>query len=180
LGTAAHRNPGDDLDTKGCSGCPIERRVFLRDVGGAAAAVLAALGIPVGTSSALPTRFVRALASRGTERAYPIPATDGVEIDKEESVIVARAQNMAYAFSLSCPHQNTALRWDDGAKRFQCPKHHSRYQPDGTFIEGRATRSMDRFAVRIDAGKLMVDLDRLYREDEEPAQWNAAFVKLEG
>jgi Rieske Fe-S protein len=174
------RDMGEPLDARGCTGCPIERRVFLRDAGIAAAAVLVALGVPAGTASALPARLVRALASRGTERAYAIPAADGVEIDKEESVIVARMQNVAYAFSLACPHQNTALRWDDGAKRFQCPKHHSRYEPDGTFIEGRATRSMDRFAVRVDAGKLMVDLDRLYREDEDPALWKAAFVKLEG
>ena len=166
-------------DQFGCTGCPIERRAFLRDAGVAAAAVIAALGIPAAQASALPVRVISALSSLGTERAYPIPATDGVEIDKEESVIVARANGFAYAFSLQCPHQNTALRWDDGAKRFQCPKHHSRYEPDGTFIEGRSTRSMDRFAVRIDAGKLMVDLDRLYHEDEDPALWKAAFVKLD-
>lgn len=142
--------------------------------------MLVALGIPAAAAHALPVRFVRAVTMSGTERAYAIPAADGVEIDKDESVIVARAQGLAYAFSLACPHQNTALRWDADAKRFQCPKHHSRYEPDGTFIEGRATRSMDRFAVRTDAGKLMVDLDRLFREDEDPAAWKAAFVKLEG
>jgi Rieske Fe-S protein len=174
------RSTGAARDATACTGCPIERRVVLRDAGIAAAAVLVALGVPAGTASALPARLVRALASRGTERAYAIPSADGVVIDKEESVIVARVQNAAYAFSLACPHQNTALRWDDGEKRFQCPKHHSRYEPDGTFIEGRATRSMDRFAVRVDASKLMVDLDRLYREDEDPALWKAAFVKLEG
>ena len=174
------RSTGGARDRTACTGCPIERRVFLRDAGIAASAVLVALGVPSGTASALPARLVRALAARGSERAYAIPPTDGVAIDKDESVIVARVQSVAYAFSLACPHQNTALRWDDGEKRFQCPKHHSRYEPDGTFIEGRATRSMDRFAVRVDAAKLMVDLDRLYREDEDPALWKAAFVKLEG
>jgi len=164
-----------------CAGCAIsERRAFLRDAGIAAAAALVVLGIPARRASALPKRFVKALWTRDTERAYGIPASDGVEIDKDESVIVARVEGMLYAFSLNCPHQNTALRWDDTAKRFQCPKHHSRYQPDGTFIDGRSTRSMDRFAVRLDGSKLMVDLDRLYHEDEDPGPWNAAFVKVEG
>ena len=180
MDTGNARSTGGAREATACTGCPIERRVFLRDAGITAAAVLAALGVPASTARALPARPVRALASRGSERAYAIPSTDGVAIDKEESVIVARVQNTAYAFSLACPHQNTALRWDDGEKRFQCPKHHSRYEPDGTFIEGRATRSMDRFAVRVDAARLMVDLDRLYREDEDPALWKAAFVKLEG
>ena len=174
-GHSAHRVAGDAA----CSACAIERRVFLRDAAATVGAALVALGIPAAAASALPIRLARAVATRGTERAYPIPSTDGVEIDREESVIVARVQNTAYAFSLACPHQNTALRWDDGTKRFQCPKHHSLYEPDGTFIEGRATRSMDRFAVRIDGGKLMVDLDRLYHEDEDPGPWKSAFVKLD-
>jgi Rieske Fe-S protein len=82
------------------------------------------------------------------------------------------------AFSLACPHQNTALRWDAGNRRFQCPKHKSRYKPDGVFIEGRATRGMDRFAVRRDGDTIVVNLDALYREDENAAQWAAAFVML--
>jgi nitrite reductase/ring-hydroxylating ferredoxin subunit len=166
---------GDD-----CEGCPlIDRRAFLREAG-AAVATLVALGIPAATAGALPMRLIRAGAVFGTERAYAIPATDGVEIDKDESVIITRVQGVLYAFSLACPHQNTALRWDEGEKRFQCPKHHSRYEPDGTFIEGRATRSMDRFAVRVEGGKLMVDLDKLYREDEDPGPWRAAFAKIGG
>ena len=57
-----------------------------------------------------------------------------------------RFQGVVYAFNLSCPHQNTALKWQPDDQRFQCPKHKSRYQPDGTFISGRATRGMDRLA----------------------------------
>jgi Rieske Fe-S protein len=99
-------------------------------------------------------------------------------IDRDESVIVARFDPRVYAFSLACPHQNTALRWDDRAHRFQCPRHKSRYRPDGTFIEGRATRGLDRFAVRRDEMRLLVNLDALYRENAERAQWIAAFVQL--
>jgi nitrite reductase/ring-hydroxylating ferredoxin subunit len=153
-----------------CAGC-IQRRDFVRD----AACMLLALGIGGATAP-------RALAamqrdpSRPEERRYPVPATDGVAIDAESSVIVARAGGKVYAFSLACPHQNTALRWDAGDAQFRCPKHKSRYRPDGSFIEGRATRAMDRHAVRRDGTVIVVDLDTLYERDKQPAEWDAAFV----
>ena len=138
-----------------CAGCPLdpERRELLR----AAAAALASLGL-LGflprDAGAAPLRAIRALAAsprgRRDEKRYPMPAADGVSIDKDNGVIVARATGKVYAFSLACPHQNTALRWNADDKQFQCPKHKSRYRDDGKFIEGRATRSMDRLAVRRD------------------------------
>ena len=99
-------------------------------------------------------------------------------IDREESVIVVRWQRTAYVFSLACPHQNTALKWEPKDAQFQCPKHHSKYRPDGSFIEGRATRGMDRFAVRRDGDKVIVDLDKLYQQDKDSAEWKSAFIQV--
>jgi Rieske Fe-S protein len=168
--------------TGSCDTCPlggaIERRAFFREAAAAAAAVFAALGIVASDARAMPVRAVAALSARGDERTYPIPAADGATIDKEESVIVVRWQNLAYVFSLACPHQNTALKWEQHDAQFQCPKHHSKYRPDGSFIEGRATRGMDRFAVRRDGEKIVVDLDKLYQQDTDPAEWKAAFIPL--
>ena len=51
----------------------------------------------------------------------------------------------------------------------------------GDRIEGdptRATRGMDRFAVKRDLENLAVNLDALYREDENPAQWKSAVIIL--
>lgn len=62
--------------------------------------------------------------------------------------------------------------------QFQCPKHKSRYRPDGTFIEGRATRGLDRFAIKLEGSQQLVNLDALYREDKNAAEWAAAFVPL--
>jgi Rieske Fe-S protein len=140
--------------------------------------VFAALGLSLRDAQALPVRAVAALASRGEERTYPIPASDGATIDKRESVIITRWQGMVFAFSLACPHQNTALRWEPENARFQCPKHHSKYQPDGSFIEGRATRGMDRFAVRHEGANVVVDLDKLFQQDKDAAQWKAAFISV--
>lgn len=155
----------------------LERRAFLRDAVLRALAAVGALSLGAESVAALPIHFASGSGGR-TDKTYPIPSSDGVVIDKDESVIIARAQGRVYAFSLACPHQNTALRWDDRNDRFQCPKHKSRYRPDGTFIEGRATRGMDRFAVRQDGGNLIVNLDVLYREDENAAQWSTAFISV--
>lgn len=171
----------DDSVNRDCRTCPVreglERREFLRDAAVAVLATIGALGMLPGRAAAMPAAFTSGLGKR-TDKAYALPAADGVLVDKEESVIVARFDNRAYAFSLACPHQNTALRWEASANRFQCPKHKSRYRPDGTFIEGRATRGLDRFAVRREGERLMVNLDALYREDRNAAEWAAAFVDL--
>jgi Rieske Fe-S protein len=82
------------------------------------------------------------------------------------------------ASTLACPHQNTALRWIEKDHRFQCPRHHSKYEPDGTFISGRATRSMDRYAIRREGANIVVDFSTLHEQDTDPAGWSAALVHL--
>ena len=161
-----------------CASCPLTgRREFLRDTFATIAGVMAALAIPGGLE-ALPVSRIAPSARRGTTRTYGIPAADGVMIDKEEEVILVRWQQAVYAFSLACPHQNTALRWQESDARFQCPKHKSKYRPDGSFISGRATRGMDRFAIKRSGNAVIVDLDALYQEDDNPAEWKAAMVRL--
>lgn len=169
------------LDSACDARCPLgdalDRRDFLRDAVSGALLAIGAIGVGSDRASAMTIAFARGTGAR-TDKTYPIPAADGVVIDKDESVIIARFDGRAYAFSLACPHQNTALRWDRSNGRFQCPKHKSRYQPDGVFIEGRATRGMDRFAVKRDGENLVVNLDALYRQDENPAEWAAAIIIL--
>jgi Rieske Fe-S protein len=101
-----------------------------------------------------------------------------VQIDRENEVILVRWEGAIYAFNLSCPHQHTALRWRDGDSQFQCPKHHSKYRPDGTFISGRATRGMDRFNLTRSGDELTVDVDSMHKQDEDRAGWDAAALHL--
>ena len=155
-------------------GVPADRRAFLRELAGAAALALVALGASPAAALAHELRFVAPLRSAGQARSYPIPAADGAEIDRENEVILVRWEGALYAFALACPHQNTALRWLASDGRFQCPKHKSKYRPDGSFIEGRATRGMDRFALKVENGQVVVDLNALYRQDKDAAGWAAA------
>jgi nitrite reductase/ring-hydroxylating ferredoxin subunit len=162
-----------------CAGCTLHsRRDFLLDALRASAAALVAIGMAPDGADAMPLRWISAIATKGEEKTYPVPATDGVQIDKDNEVILARSGKSVYAFALACPHQNTALRWDAGNNRFQCPKHKSKYRPDGTFIEGRATRGMDRYAVRLVGSSVAVDVDKLYQEDTDLTQWQHAVVSL--
>ena len=123
-------------------------------------------------------RVGRALRVQGTDVTYPIPTADGATIDKEEQVILVRFQGVVYAFNLSCPHQNTALKWIAEDQRFQCPKHKSRYEPDGTFISGRATRGMDRLAIKRNGDVVVVNVDVMFQQDKDLAGWTAAKVTL--
>ena len=71
----------------------------------------------------------------------------------------------------------TALwRWRQRDGRFQCPRHESQYQPDGTFIQGRATRNMDRLQISREGTLIVVDPDVAFESDVDPAKWAAAVL----
>jgi Rieske Fe-S protein len=161
-----------------CDGCALDatRRDFLREAIAAVAVVAGGLGLV--PTHALAFQLASATRMSGSEATYPLPPADGVTIDKEREVILVRWQGMLYAFRLACPHQRTALKWKAKDERFQCPKHKSKYQPDGTFISGRATRGMDRHAVRRNGNEVVVDLSKVYLQDKDGGGWTAAVVKL--
>jgi Rieske Fe-S protein len=172
--------PDDSASSIPCEHCELSlgRRRFLQGIGFASLAVLTGLGVPRSVAIAMtpvPARARRVLAGNPT---YPIPATDGVQIDRDQEVILVRWQGALYAFNLSCPHQRTALRWNQGDGQFQCPKHHSKYRPDGTFVSGRATRGMDRFSVTRAGDEIVVDVSAMHKEDQDRAGWDDAVLHL--
>ena len=143
------------------------RRGFLQTAG-CFAGVLAAM------------RVVAAVTGEqvGNERSYPIPTSDGATVDHEAQVILARLQGTVFAFALSCPHQNAAVKWLSVDHRFQCTKHDSQYQPDGRYTSGRATRNLDRFPIRRQGTSVLVDITKVYQSDRDPAGWAGASVTV--
>jgi hypothetical protein len=137
-----------------CGECTLlhSRRDFVRTIGAAVATALAASGAARDAGAMLPVSTVDALHVANTTFTYPLPPADGTQI--------------------------TALRWNEGQHRFKCPKHNSRYEPDGTFVDGRATRGMDRFAVRRDGNTIVVDVEKMFKQDADPAGWAAATIHL--
>jgi nitrite reductase/ring-hydroxylating ferredoxin subunit len=173
-------DPETEPHRESCEGCGdwwTRRRVVGR-ISAAMVAAMAGVTLSPGTAEALPLVEATGAPTGPDERSFPLPAADRVTIDRDAQVIVVRFQQKAYVFNLACPHENTALRWRQRDLRFQCPRHESQYQPDGTFVSGRATRNMDRFAVKRAADNLVVDLNRLFRSDQQPQDWAAAAVPV--
>ncbi len=58
-----------------------------------------------------------------------------------------------------CVHLGCLYAWVDSTDRFECPCHGSKYQEDGTYIEGPAPRDLDRFVVQLidESGKVQVE-----------------------
>ena len=52
-----------------------------------------------------------------------------------------------------CVHLGCLYAWVDSTVRFECTCHGSKYQADGTYIEGPAPRDLDRFRVVITDGQ---------------------------
>jgi Rieske Fe-S protein len=154
--------------------CKESRRAFLHD-GGCGLLTLAAMGL-VG-DVVLPVSAIAA-AGAGKEKTYPIPASDSVNVDRGNSLVVVRYQNHVYAFSLACPHEQAAVKWVEKQRRFFCTKHDSQYTPDGTYQTGHATRNLDRFPVRKEGASLIVSLDRVFHSDANQAAWTSATIDV--
>ncbi len=166
-----------------CGGCSGRREFIVSSVGSIVALTSLSMLVPVSEIVALSPSASRATTgvSRDEEAAtvrYTIPSADAVSTDKTHDLMICRSGDSVFAFALSCPHQNTALRALPRAAGFQCPRHKSKYQPNGTFVSGRATRNMDRLPIRRDGDSLEVNVDVAIRSDSEPQKWAAAVVKL--
>ncbi len=170
-----------DTSASPCEACGSRRAFFaeLAALGAGALAAAAAVGLanPVWRPlHALPGDAPIAGAPRSVR--YPVPAGDSVFIDKQNEVILCRKGAEVFAFALSCPHQNTALRSLPRNAGFQCPRHKSKYAADGAFQSGKATRNMDRLPISLEGAQIVVDPATLIKSDTDPARWAAALVRV--
>jgi Rieske Fe-S protein len=163
-----------------CAACagPDSRRGFLKRAAVLVSGTLAGIGAAAGPASAVPITAGVPLDAPGPDLTYPIPAADGATVDRDNGVIIVRSQGRVFAFNLSCPHENAAVRWKAAVNRFECSRHDSRYEPNGTYTSGRATRNMDRFPLRRNGDTVLVDVSRLIQSDTDRAKWEAAALLL--
>ncbi len=169
--------PVDNSDD--CSDCTLhDRRSFLTKA--LSAIAMASVLLPGVVHAETMTGIVMIHSARrsdGTAK-YSIPTADGATIDTDNEVILVRTAGKCMAFALSCPHQRAMLKLKRGDTSFLCPKHKSEYKIDGEYIRGRATRSMDRRAIRKEGTELVVDLESQIKSDDDPAGWAAAAVPV--
>jgi cytochrome b6-f complex iron-sulfur subunit len=139
------------------------RRAFLGWwIGGLLAALVAAVGAPIGVYIFPPrgpnqgTRKIRVALDRpvaeiaeGTATRFDSPAgvaftmADGGEAnaagDPTYGGFIVRDRGTLRAFAITCPHLGCSFAYDDGLRHFLCPCHGSQFALDGSVVRGPAT-----------------------------------------
>lgn len=90
----------------------------------------------------------------------PIPTFEQAPITKAAGKfhMVTTADGSLKAIYMVCTHLGCLYKWTPSAWRFECPCHGSKFDHDGMYIEGPATRSLDYFEiVEKPDGKIAVD-----------------------
>jgi Rieske Fe-S protein len=89
------------------------------------------------------------------EVVYYRTRVDGWKATKEKTTtwVVKNGPQSAVAFSPQCPHLGCIYHWEDEQGSFKCPCHASAFG-----LEGPAPRPLDRYASRVEGGKLLIGL----------------------
>ena len=95
----------------------------------------------------------------GNPDLYPVGTATFLQ---EQQVYIVRVPEGFYAVSAVCTHLGCVTQWkpdaDQGKGQIQCPCHGSKFNRDGTKIEGPAPRPLPHFAISLTAdGELLVD-----------------------
>ena len=77
--------------------------------------------------------------------------------EKRSSVWVLTSNGKDFiAFDPHCTHLGCPYRWDEVKQRFLCPCHNAVFAADGRVVSGPPPRALDRFPVRVKAGRLSI------------------------
>ena len=91
------------------------------------------------------------------EIVYYRTRVDGWKRTREKATTwVVKTGDTAVAFNPQCPHLGCIYHWEEEGHAFECPCHASEFSSDGKVVAGPAPRPLDRFASRVEGGKLLV------------------------
>jgi menaquinol-cytochrome c reductase iron-sulfur subunit len=76
--------------------------------------------------------------------------------EKATTWLVKVGGNQVVAFAPQCTHLGCAYHWDASSQHFVCPCHTSAFSIEGEVLAGPAPRPLDRLAVRLENGKVLV------------------------
>ena len=148
----------DEKDPPGEKEGLLSRRYFL-EVIGAGAIGISAVGAIVLSGTYLSPNVVKEPPTKfkgGPVENYP---PGSVTLDKEQKVFIVRAkEGYFYALSAVCTHLGCITNWKPEEGIVACPCHGSKFNREGTKIDGPAPRSLPRFAMSLDdQGQLIID-----------------------
>jgi menaquinol-cytochrome c reductase iron-sulfur subunit len=79
-----------------------------------------------------------------------------VSSEKQTAWVVKLPDQQIVAFGPQCTHLGCAYHWEERSSEFLCPCHSSVFSADGKVISGPAPRPLDRYATKIENGKLLL------------------------
>lgn len=148
-----------------------ERRGFLTGaIMGMMGAIGAALGVPALGYLFVPGRqqkpgnwiettdIGKLMVNQPEQVVFQRVRRDGWKTVTEKAVawLVRTGDQQVVAFSPICTHLGCAVSWKSEDKTFACPCHTSAFSPEGKVLTGPAPRALDRYAVRVDNGKVLI------------------------
>ena len=100
----------------------------------------------------------------GNPDLYPV---NSVTYLQDQQVYIVRTSTGFYAVSAVCTHLGCITQWKSDANMIACPCHGSKFQSNGTKIEGPAPRPLPHFAIQLSAdGELQVDKLQIIKADQ--------------
>lgn len=149
-------------------GAPTRRSFYTALIYGIWGAITAAIAVPAGTYLLLPpsvrrgTNWIDAsdLGSIPpgvpTEVSFQRKRVDGWKVTSEKATawLVRKDENEIVAFAPQCTHLGCAYHWEAQNNAFVCPCHASEFSVDGKVLGGPAPRPLDRYQVKLEAGRI--------------------------
>lgn len=129
----------------------INRREFLYYLGGASVALFAA-GSCAGITLLATPRFREGVDFFEIVPSFIIAVDQPPIMYPEMQAWIGQTDQgllVLYAFCTLVRDQGGKPKWVETNNRFECPSCGSKYQKDGTYIEGPAPRGMDRFVIEV-------------------------------
>jgi cytochrome b6-f complex iron-sulfur subunit len=128
---------------------PINRREFLFYIWGASMALTLAGSAGAVLWFAYPRFREGEFGGQFTVSASTLPAAgSGPQENAQGRFWLVNTDRGVLAIYKVCTHLGCLYKWTPSNDRFECPCHGSKFQKDGTYIEGPAPRSLDRFVVQ--------------------------------
>ncbi|MBI4124589.1 MAG: ubiquinol-cytochrome c reductase iron-sulfur subunit [Deltaproteobacteria bacterium] len=76
--------------------------------------------------------------------------------EKKSAWVISKDGKAFTVFDPRCTHLGCPYRWDEGRGEFLCPCHNAVFSKEGEVLSGPPPRPLDRYAVKVEAGKLWV------------------------
>jgi cytochrome b6-f complex iron-sulfur subunit len=140
----------------------VTRREFLNYVWGAAMALFMAETGGAIFLYALPRFKAGEFGGTFSMPASSLPKPGDAPLANQDGRFwLSNTDQGVYAIYKVCTHLGCIYAWQTLTKRFECPCHGSKFQLNGTYIEGPAPRSLDSFVIRVQdaSGKVIAQTD---------------------